>query len=62
VFNRAGLAHALALAGFELEAVTRILRDHPGPAATTAGLPRSVRARHAFGLLGRSVAVRGRVP
>lgn len=62
VFNRAGLAQALGLAGFEVEAVTRLLRDHPGPAVTTAGLPWSVRARHAVGLLGRSVAVRGSVP
>jgi tRNA (mo5U34)-methyltransferase len=62
VFNRAGLVQALALAGFEVEAVTRILRDHPGPAVTTASLPWSVRARHALGLLGRSVAVRASVP
>jgi tRNA (mo5U34)-methyltransferase len=61
VFNRAGLAQALALAGFEVQAVTRILRDRPGPAAMTAGLSWSVRARHALGLLGRSVAVRGSV-
>jgi tRNA (mo5U34)-methyltransferase len=62
VFNRAGLAQALALAGFEVEAVTRLLRDHPGPAVMIAGLSWSVRARHALGLLGRSVAVRGGVP
>jgi hypothetical protein len=49
VFNRAGLAQALALAGFEVEAVTGILRDRPGPAVMTAGLPRSVRARHGLG-------------
>jgi SAM-dependent methyltransferase len=62
VFNRTGLAQALALAGFEVEAVTRLLRDHPGPAVATAELSWSVRARHALGLLGRSVAVRGGVP
>jgi tRNA (mo5U34)-methyltransferase len=62
VFNRAGLAQALALAGFQVEAVTGILRDHPGPAVATAGLSWSVRARHALGLLGRSVAIRGSIP
>ena len=62
MFNRAGLAQALTLAGFEVEAVTGILRDRPGPAAMTAGLSWSLRARHALGLLGRSVAVRGGVP
>jgi hypothetical protein len=62
VFNRAGLVQALALAGFEVEAVTRLLRDRPGPAAMAAGLSWSARARHALGLLGRSVAVRGGVP
>jgi tRNA (mo5U34)-methyltransferase len=62
VFNRAGLAQAPRLAGFEVEVVTRILRDHAGPAVATTGLPRSVRARHALGLLGRSVAVRAAAP
>jgi hypothetical protein len=62
VFNRAGLAQALALAGFEVEAITRMLPDRPEPAVMTAGLSWSVRARHALGLLGRSVAVRGGVP
>jgi tRNA (mo5U34)-methyltransferase len=62
VFNRAGLAQALALSGFEVESITGILRDRPGPAVMTAGLSWSVRARHALGLLGRSVAVRGGVP
>jgi tRNA (mo5U34)-methyltransferase len=62
VFNRTGLVQALALAGFQVEAVTGILRDRPGPAVMTAGLSWSVRARHMLGLLGRSVAVRGGIP
>jgi hypothetical protein len=62
VFNRAGPAQGPVLAGFEVEAITRLLRDHPGPAVATAGLSWSVRARHALGLLGRSVAVRGAFP
>jgi tRNA (mo5U34)-methyltransferase len=60
VFNRTGLAKAVALAGFEVEAVTRILRDRPGPAVAREPLPAGRRARHAIGLLGRSAAVRGR--
>jgi hypothetical protein len=38
-----------------------ILRDHPGPTVARR-LPWSVRARHALGLPGRSVAVRGAAP
>jgi hypothetical protein len=30
VFNRAGLVQALALAGFQVQAITRIVRDRPG--------------------------------
>jgi tRNA (mo5U34)-methyltransferase len=60
VFNRAGLAKAVALAGFEVEAVTHILRDRPGPAVSREPLPAARRALHAAGLLGRSAAVRGR--
>jgi hypothetical protein len=62
VFNRAGLAKAVHLAGFEVEAVTRVLRDRPGPAVAGEPLPAARRARHALGLLGRSAAVRGRAP
>jgi tRNA (mo5U34)-methyltransferase len=58
VFNRAGLARALVLTGFDVEAITPILRDHAGPGADS--LPLSRRVRHALGVLGRSVAIRGR--
>jgi tRNA (mo5U34)-methyltransferase len=59
VFNRRGLARALQLTGFEVEAVTPILRDHyprqpDEPAAPTA------RALRTLGLRGRSAAVRAR--
>jgi tRNA (mo5U34)-methyltransferase len=59
VFNRAGLARALELTGFEIQVITPILRDHPGPGGDP--LPLSRRLRHAIGILGRSVALRGRV-
>jgi hypothetical protein len=36
VLNRRGILEALELAGFVVEAVTKTLRDHPGPA-----IPRS---------------------
>jgi tRNA (mo5U34)-methyltransferase len=58
VFNRRGLAKALELAGFRVEAVTRILRDRPGPAIAERGLALAGRARYALGLRGRSVAAR----
>jgi tRNA (mo5U34)-methyltransferase len=58
VFNRAGLAQAVRMAGFTIEATTPLLRDHAGPGATH--LPRTVRARHTLGLLGRSLALRAR--
>ena len=60
VFNRAGLLQLLRLAGFAIEAVSPILRDHPGPGVTPGSLPWSVRARHTLGILGRSLAVRAR--
>jgi tRNA (mo5U34)-methyltransferase len=60
VFNRRGLRRALELAGFRVEAATPILRDRPGPAVARDGLPASVRARHALGILGRSAAIRAR--
>jgi hypothetical protein len=62
VFIRAGLVQALALAGFQVEAVTGILHDRPGPTHHDRWVVVVVRARHALGLLGRSVATRGRVP
>ncbi len=60
VFNRAGLLQALRMSGFSVEAVSPILRDHPGPAVLVSSLPPSVRLRHAAGVLGRSLAVRAR--
>jgi hypothetical protein len=59
VFNRAGLRKAVTLAGFAVEAMTPILRDHAGPAITRGSLPRTVAA---LGILGRSVALRARAP
>ena len=53
VFNRRGLAKAVELAGWTVEAQTGILRDHAGPSAgPTWG--------HRFGILGRSCAIRAR--
>jgi hypothetical protein len=59
VFNRRGLAEALQLTGFEVEAVTPILRDrYPRrPDEPAAALGRVLRA---LGLRGRSAAVRAR--
>ena len=54
VFNRRGLSHVAELAGFEVEAATRVFRDTAGPAVASSSL------RHTLGLLGRSAAVRGR--
>jgi hypothetical protein len=59
VFNRRGLAKALHLTGFEVEAVTPILRDcypreHDEPLAPLG------RAMRAVGLRGRSAALRVR--
>jgi len=62
VFNRAGLREAVTMAGFAVEEMTGILRDAAGPAAAASALAPSVRARHALGLLGRSVALRARAP
>ena len=53
VFNRAGLRQVLTMAGFTVEVMTPVLRDHPGPGATPTW-------KHRVGLLGRSVAVRAR--
>lgn len=58
VFNRAGLAQALTMAGFTVEATTPILRDHAGPGAGKLSPP--TRLKHALGLLGRSLAIRAR--
>ena len=60
VFNRRGLRQAMTMMGFSVDAVTSVLRDHPGPAVTRQGLSLRTRLRHATGVLGRSAAVRGR--
>ncbi|HEX8802543.1 MAG TPA: methyltransferase domain-containing protein, partial [Acidimicrobiales bacterium] len=58
VFNRRGLAKALTLAGFRVEAASGILRDRYRP---VPGAPRPDAAtllRHALPLRGRSLALR----
>jgi len=57
VFNARGLEQAMTMAGFEIEARTGILRDHQGPAER---LPPLMALSHRVGILGRSVAIRGR--
>ena len=58
VFNRPGLRKAVELAGWHVEAQTRLLRDRPGP------LPEAVRASRSWtyrlGARGRSCAIRAR--
>jgi tRNA (mo5U34)-methyltransferase len=51
VFNRRGLAKAVELAGWTVEAQTGILRDHAGPVASDTWGRR-------LGILGRSCAIR----
>jgi tRNA (mo5U34)-methyltransferase len=58
VFNRRGIEKACRLAGFEVEAVSPIIRDRAGPAVDQRGLGLVTRAMHAFGTRGRSVAIR----
>jgi SAM-dependent methyltransferase len=60
VFNRAGLVRAMKLGGFEVDAVTRPFRDHPGPGTDVRRLSPQSRLMHATGVRGMSVAVRGR--
>lgn len=59
VFNRRGLRKALELAGFEVEAMTPILRDSYTWREGTP-VPRGVRAMYLTGLRGRSAGVRAR--
>jgi tRNA (mo5U34)-methyltransferase len=59
VFNRRGLRKALDLAGWVVEEATPLLRDRAGPSVG----PRELALRaptNAFGIRGRSVAVRAR--
>ena len=60
VFNRAGLAKALTLSGFDVEVMTPTLRDVAGPAIAANPVSWWTKARHAAGILGRSVAIRAR--
>jgi tRNA (mo5U34)-methyltransferase len=60
VFNRRGLRKALELAGFEVEAMTPILRDHYGPPREGEPAALGARAMYAFGARGRSAAARAR--
>jgi tRNA (mo5U34)-methyltransferase len=60
VFNRAGFRRLLEVAGFAVEAESRFLRDPPGPAVVPSDLPWALRARHALGLAGVALALRGR--
>jgi tRNA (mo5U34)-methyltransferase len=58
VFNRRGLARALELTGWRVEAVTGVLRDRGGPGVEREPRPRAARLLHAAGLRGRSIVVR----
>jgi tRNA (mo5U34)-methyltransferase len=60
VFNRRGLRKALELAGFEIEAMTRTLRDHYGPPREGEPVTLGARTMYVLGARGRSVAVRAR--
>ena len=60
LFNRRGFARALDEAGYEVEARSGFLKDHPGPGVNRRDFPWSMRARHAAGLEGISMALRGR--
>jgi SAM-dependent methyltransferase len=60
VFNRRGLRKALDLAGWLVEETTPLLRDRPGPGVGPRELALRPRAMHAFGIRGRSAAIRAR--
>ena len=60
VFNRRGLRKALDLAGWLVEESTPLLRDRPGPGVGPRELTLRPRAMHAFGIRGRSAAIRAR--
>jgi hypothetical protein len=58
--NRRGLRKALELSGFEVEAMTPILRDHYGPPREGEPAGLGARAMYALGARGRSAAARAR--
>jgi tRNA (mo5U34)-methyltransferase len=60
VFNRRGLRKALDLAGWLVEESTSLLRDRPGLGVGRRELAPGPRAMHAFGIRGRSAAIRAR--
>jgi tRNA (mo5U34)-methyltransferase len=60
VFNRRGLRKALELAGFEVEAMTRMFRDHYAPPPPGEPVPLGARLMHLGGVRGRSAAARAR--
>jgi tRNA (mo5U34)-methyltransferase len=60
LFNRRGFERALDEAGFDVEASSGFLRDRPGPGVNRRDFPWSMRLRHAAGLEGISMALRGR--
>ena len=60
MFNRRGLRKALDLAGWLVGEATPLLRDRPGPGVGPRKLALRPRAMHAFGLRGRSAAIRAR--
>jgi hypothetical protein len=60
VFNRRGLCKVLELAGFEVEALTGILRDRYGPPPPDEPIAFAARAMYWTGFRGRSAAARAR--
>ena len=60
VFNRRGLRKALELTGFEVEAMTPVLRDRYGPPTPEEPIRLGARAMYALGLRGRSIAARAK--
>lgn len=60
VFNAAGLRRAIAVAGFQPEAESGLLRFRSGSGTDLSEVPMSYRLRHATGLAGVSLAVRAR--
>ena len=60
MFNRRGFERALDATGFDVEGTSGFLRDRPGPGVRRADFPLAMRARHALGLAGVSLALRAR--
>lgn len=60
VFNRRGLRKALELAGYDVDVVTPLFRDHYGPPQPDEPPSPRARALYAAGLRGRSAAARAR--